>query len=574
MRRIFLLIILSGFICSISIAQVTTENKFLNGKNLFNLGKYELAIEAFKDITSDPDNSYSNYASFYYALSAYRLNQKFVARSMFLQILERYPRWNMNKEVHYWLSQIYFEENNYIKGLEEAALAGEKEDVKDLKWYYLNGISDTDTLRFLLEKNPYDKTIAEVLANKIMKQPYMIQDRSLLEFLVEEFELDPEDYNVANSETSVMKDQYNVAVLFPFMYENLNPIKHKDNTPFLLDLYQGIRVGVDSLKADGIDLNLHIYDTKGDSLEMVRILSNPELENMDLMIGPLLSKTNQVANLFSFNKRINMVNPLSSNSQVIGENPYSFLFMPTREKVAEKAAEYSVQSFSNKVAAIYYSPGDSAVAKIYQERLEMDSFQVIISKAIPDTLSKQVLSELTRTDDHNNLMIKEDSLGHIFLVSSSELVVSNMISAIEIRRDNVPLLVRDDILKFRSTSMVQLERLGVRLLSFNSINPETVNYKIFTRNYIRQFGKIPSHYVFVGYELINFFGNQLKDGGNLFQYRLNEEPVTFDGIFLNGFNYYRSNCNQHIPVLMIRESVLSIIEPGIQSEEENEQDEE
>jgi tetratricopeptide (TPR) repeat protein len=556
-------------------AQPDLESQFLNGKNLFNSGKYELAMQAFKDITSEVDNPYAEYSSFYYALSAYRINQRFVAKSMFLQIIERYPDWAETEEVHYWLAEIYFDEKKYILGLNETAGIKETEDIISFKTHYLNKINGLDTLQYLLEKNPYDKTIANILANKISQQPFILQDRNLLEFLVEEFELDPEQFNVANSMTTVFKEEYNVAVLFPFMSNDLNPIKHKNHTPFLLDLYQGIRVSVDSLNSQETNLKLHAFDTQGDSLELIRILGNEEFEKMDLIIGPLLPRTNQVASLFSFNKRINMVNPLSSNVQVIGNNPYSFLMMPTRETLALKTAEYAIQSFANKTVAIYYSPKDSLMAKVYKDRLEIDSFNVIIMKAVPDTLSKAILNELTDTDDYDNLRIKEDSIGHIFLVSSSELVVSNMISTIDIRRDAVPLLIRDDILKFRSISLVQLERLGVRLIAYNTINPDTENYRRFSDNYINIYGKIPSHYVFMGYELMNFFGNRLIEGGTLFQQLFNKEPRVFEGFFLNGFDYYQANSNQYIPMQQMVDSRLVIVEPGIiEEEDDNEQGEE
>jgi len=571
MNKFLLTIAFTLLLASGLVAQSDPASQFMNGKNLFNLGKYELAMEAMKELTTQSDNSYAAYGSFFYALSAYRLSQKFVARSMFLQILDRFPQWGKNEEVHYWLAEIYFSEKNYLKGLEELSKMKDNKQISSLKKYHLSKIEGLDTLQHLLEKNSYDQDIAIILADKINEQPYILQDRTLLEFLVDEFKLDAEKYNVANSMKSEFRDEYNISVLFPFMNDNLNPIKHEVNTPFLLDLYQGMRVGVDSLKVEGIPINLHAFDTRGDSLELIKILENAQIEKSDLLVGPLLPQTSKIASSYSYGKRINMVNPLSSNAQVIGNNPYSFLLMPTREKIALKAAEYSVQSFANKTAAIYYSPKDSISAAIYKERLEIDSFEVIIMKAIPDTLSKSILSELTYTDDYDNLRIKEDSLGHIYLVSSSELVVSNMISAIEIRRDEVPLIVRDDILKFKSISLVQLERLGVRLISFNSINPEREKYRQFTKDYKNRYGKIPSHYVYMGFELIYFFGKQLYEGGTLFQQIFNKESKDYEGYFLNGFNYFQSNSNQYIPMLEIKESVLSIIEPGFPVEEEEDE---
>ena len=555
---------------NVLVAQTDPGSQFMNGKNLFNLGKYELAMEALKDLTSQPESGYGEYSSFFYALSAYRLDQQFVAKSMFLQILERYPQWNKNEEVHYWLAEIYFSEKNYLQGLEQLEYIKGKDKTTSLKKYHLQKIGSVDTLQHLLEKNNQDKDIAVILADKISSQPFMLQDRSLLEFLVEDFNLDPEKYNLATSMESQFRDEYNISVLFPFMNENLNPIKHERNTPFLLDLYQGMRVACDSLKSEGITVNLHAFDTKADSLELVKILNNEALGKSDLLVGPLLPKTLNIASEWSFSKRINMVNPLSSNQLVIGNNPYSFLFMPTREDIALKTAEYAVESFANKTAAIYYSPRDSVAASIYQKRLEMDSFDIIIMEAVPDSVSKTVFNQLTYADEFENLKIKEDSIGHIFLASTSEVVISNMISAIEVRRDNVPLLVRDDILKLKSVSYEQLERLGVRFISFNSINPDRESFRTFSKDYINRYGKVPTHYVFMGFELIYFFGQRLNEAGTLFQQAFNEKDQDYAGVFLNGFNYFEANSNQYIAVMKFKDSVLSIVEPGIPVEEDEE----
>jgi hypothetical protein len=57
-----------------SFAQIDYTKQYLNGKDLFREGKYNLAMETLKPVmTSDRSNQYSEYATFYYALSAYNL---------------------------------------------------------------------------------------------------------------------------------------------------------------------------------------------------------------------------------------------------------------------------------------------------------------------------------------------------------------------------------------------------------------------------------------------------------------------------------------------------------------------
>ena len=106
---------LSGF------AQSSFESAFNNGKTLFNNGKYELAMQAFKPaMVASGANAYEAYASFYYAISAYRSNYKPMARDMFLQIIKRHPDWEYKNESIYWVTLIRFEINQLNQALSSA----------------------------------------------------------------------------------------------------------------------------------------------------------------------------------------------------------------------------------------------------------------------------------------------------------------------------------------------------------------------------------------------------------------------------------------------------------------------
>ena len=72
--------------------QASLQRGYKNAKDLFTLGKYELAMEAFKPLTKqESGNAFTEYATFYYALSAFKAGQENVARDMFLQLEQKHP---------------------------------------------------------------------------------------------------------------------------------------------------------------------------------------------------------------------------------------------------------------------------------------------------------------------------------------------------------------------------------------------------------------------------------------------------------------------------------------------------
>ena len=78
------------------------KSKYAHAKDLFDNGKYALAFEAFKPLmVYESGNIYTEYAAFYYALSALKDNYKTLAKNTFLGIEQSYPTWNQIDEVRY-----------------------------------------------------------------------------------------------------------------------------------------------------------------------------------------------------------------------------------------------------------------------------------------------------------------------------------------------------------------------------------------------------------------------------------------------------------------------------------------
>src|SRR5687767_8777750 len=73
-------------------AQTDFKQQYSISKRLFTDGKYNLAQESFRKlIPFDQNNPYSEYASFYYAISAYHQGFLSVSKDMLSQIKTLYP---------------------------------------------------------------------------------------------------------------------------------------------------------------------------------------------------------------------------------------------------------------------------------------------------------------------------------------------------------------------------------------------------------------------------------------------------------------------------------------------------
>src|SRR5882672_8984734 len=80
------------------------RREYKDAKEYFEHGDYTRAMDGFKALIAyDQDNPYSQYASYYYGLSAVRLGFATVAKDILLQIRKLYPGWDQIDEVNFLL---------------------------------------------------------------------------------------------------------------------------------------------------------------------------------------------------------------------------------------------------------------------------------------------------------------------------------------------------------------------------------------------------------------------------------------------------------------------------------------
>ena len=567
------------------------EARFNNGKELLSLKKYGLAMQALKPLTSHyTGNRYEKIASFYYAVAAYHDGQKSVARDMFVQIAEKFPDWDKMDEVNLWLTNIYFEQGDMQKALSYASKI-KNSDIRDeamrLKEAYLNKL-EYDTLLSMLNRYPSDKQIARIVADKIIAKPFVEQDRDLLENIVSVYELDKVKYRIEEKLQSIKKDRYQVALLLPFMTDDIRSNPRHLSNDFVIEMYEGIMMAVSELRSRGINISLNLYDTKKDSLTTARLLQLDEMKHMDLIIGPLFSGPVSAASSFAYEYKINMVHPLSGNSAITRNNPYVFLFMPSYEMRAMKAADYFSGVFENKNLFIFHGTRDrdSTLAYSYKKEIERNGFTVCYIKGVAKSDAKNILDILTNTmtvefdasefdslvvndkvsgnlhiTEKDYLVIQPDSIGHLFLASNDPALAANTITGLETRGDSIVLVGSERWLEQRVISLGGLERLDAHLIAPTYIDKTRHNYMKISELYKETFNAYPTRNVFIGYEVMMTFGKLLHRSGTLFQY----EPGINDfipGEIFQGCLFGSENCNQVVPIIKFVDSELQLIYRG------------
>ena len=295
-----------------------------------------------------------------------------------------------------------------------------------------------------------------------------------------------------------------------------------------------------------------------------------------------------------------MINPLSGNNEIIKNNPYAFLYYPSNESIARKAAEYAKKNFTeNKVAAIFYSGvGDKNRADLYREIIKKDSFEIVIFEGVSvnesalirkmlleeeeidkdslvveemlaemDSLRKAEVEEWEIYDEldfvYDTLKILPDSIGHIFIASDYSSLVTSTLSGMDSRPDTIQFISTSRFLaEEQSISYDQLDRLDAVLLGSNLIDFNTTEVEEFRRRYVEAYLINPTKNnllgdAYLGYDLVVNYGRLLHQYGKYFQLGL-KRRADINGELIEAFNYRFTQDNNFIPYLKVRGTEIEL----------------
>lgn len=550
-------------------AQVDYSKEYQNAKELFRQGKYNLAMETFKPlIPYDQKNTYSPYASFYYALAAYKQGYGAVAKDMLLQIKSVHEKWDKMDEVNLWLAKIYLDDKDYFQGIKILNEIEDKkldESKKAIKSQSLAQVNDTETLQMMLEEFPKDEVVARYLAEALAKDLADGNDKLALESLIDRFKLERKDF-IPEAPKTFHKDRYAVALLLPFMLDELDASPGKKRNQIVLDFYEGIQLALDSLNSNGSLIDVRAYDTEAGLTHLGRILQSQELKNTDLVVGPLYPEENEIVQDFSLANQVNVVNPFSNNTDLIGDNPYAYLFQPSSETLGRKAAEYIADHGRKNLCMVLsgINKKDSVLAASFVKKANELGIQIVAHRSFKREDAAEIMNILATPTEYDEFKypsqftLGKDSIASIFVASDDPLLYTKVISSIETRGDSILVVGSENWIDDTAVAFEKYQNLGVIFTAPNFVSAMNPRRERFVSSYLSKYGRAPSKVSQLGFEMMIFYGNQLNKNGVYFQEGLNNAEFV-PGYLFQGFNYQYSRNNQHVPFVKFKDGVLTLI---------------
>jgi hypothetical protein len=568
-KKIFFL----GVLCLSSaalFAQIDYNKQYFNGKQLFREGKYNLAMETFKPLLAyDAKNPFIEYASFYYAVAAYHQGYRAVAKDQLNQIRASYPKWDKMDEVNFWLAKIHMDNRDYFQGLKVLSGIQDKKfqrDIEAIKKTSLKNVTDIETLKMMREEHPRDEIVVRQLARMLSNNLADPTNKTLLESLIQSNHLNRAEF-IPEAPKSFTKDKYSVSVVMPFMVNTLEPTTTKKRNQVVLDFYEGMKLATDTLAAQKVNISLRAYDTERDINKIRTLLNTEELKNTDLVVGPFFPEESKPLLDFALANKVNVFNPFVNNSDLTANNPHSFLFQPSLETIGARSGEFLAAHATKKNCLVFYGPTkrDSILSANFVQSAQGKGLQIVAVKKIPKDGVKDILSILATPTEYDEFRypkeftLKKDSLGSIFVASDDPLLYVKVVSGIETRGDKIVVLGQENWLDNSTLDFEKYQTLPIVLAAPNFIANNDPELSAFIKKYIHAHGKVPSAYARMGYELMLFTGNQLKENGVYFQEALDRKSFV-PGYLYQGYNFQFSRSNQFVPFIRYEDDRMKVIQ--------------
>jgi hypothetical protein len=547
-----LALFLSFFIPGTGIGQNDPDSQFKFGYELLLEGRYDLAMEVFNPLASHNSNyKFKAESAYYYSVAAKNAGYFYQARWMMINSVTQFRDWKYIDHSYLLLSEIYFLQNDYQNAC--LSLKNLKEDLNidqgsKMKVRYLEKLNDEDSLKTLFFSFPEDKELAIILASKISSPPFEAGDELILENIIDFFELDPEQFNLASNRI-LKKDYYNVAVLLPFKWKlTLRNYQYFKNR-FAYSIYSGILKAADSLARLGIGIRIRPFDTEQSSFKVEEILKDTVLANSDLIIGPMYPHLSSTVMQYGKERRINVVNPLSKNIELIEGNPYGYLFQVPETISAQRLSKLArdsswYDSTSHPGLILSDLSKDTILVELYFNEFKDDSTFRLDSAFLFDPLDREQISNYIHRDTLDSI-----SISHIFIPTNNKALASRILSSADRINADFPILGHSAWVEYLNISLEQLERRSVYFIWGDWLRWNPDLFWLLQKE--PKFDQKPDYFSCLGFEVMYFFGNRLERYGRYFQKGLIDEGPTL-GVFFPGFNYSKGNYNSFTPLLRVR----------------------
>lgn len=291
----------------------------------------------------------------------------------------------------------------------------------------------------------------------------------------------------------------------------------KPNRQFL-EFYEGALLALEDLKSLGVSTKLDLFNTGRSAAETEGVLQAPEVQQADLIIGPIYDECYPPVAAFASRYGIPVVSPLAA----VESADHSLLFQaapPAATKNEKLRAELSPD---NQVIVVSASRNDGEFQSEITPLLPPGAIRLNYTKGMGNEALENALS-----GDKANVIVvlssDETTTDGILAYIST---VQNSLIARGIKHPAIRVIGSSRWTRFTNIEKTYFFKLNLRYVT--SYHADRGNERVagFDRRYIAEFGSQPTLFSYRGYDVTKLFVGEIKLHGADFAGFLNNGEMT------------------------------------------------
>lgn len=252
-------------------------------------------------------------------------------------------------------------------------------------------------------------------------------------------------------------EQIKTAIILPLM---LNDSVSSEQMK-MVEFYEGVLLALDSLKKQGVSVDVHVYDSGNKWASIEPILTRPEMKEMNLIIGPVYDAHIAEAATFAESHGIRMVVPFARQVDAVFTNPYVYQVNTPQSYFYSEVYDHFFMQFPQPNIVFFESPEEKDDDLINGFKRELDYRDMPYTVLLADTATnKDTILTCLDTKRQNILMMTSEKSGSL----------NNMVPVFQ-------LLVRD----------TAATKFDISLFGY----PQ---YQIYTNNHLASFYEIDTYF--------------------------------------------------------------------------------
>lgn len=335
---------------------------------------------------------------------------------------------------------------------------------------------------------------------------------------------------------SLKGEVYRIGLILPFYLQindsiDLNRALEEDpivypRSQIALDFYYGLRIALDTLQKQGLNLELYVEDSGNDAFWSWAAYQT--MSDYDLVIGPLYSQNILAVADRRRNEGPLLISPFSRNPSIVYSHSKNVQVLPSDRQMLDFMAQAVIERFRDDHLFMVYTDTmqDTVNAALMREKFD---YYLDSAKVREIQVFDAQIDGLDWLKDYDNNVVIVPSTDKVFM--------TDLVTQLNAERlENVIVI-----------GLPEMERLDVDKAYFNNLNlhyPATqhINYNdslmySFLLQYRNRFHDEPSRFSIQGFDIGYYFGRMLLETGNTSELTSRKERL-----LQNGFDF-RQNSN-------------------------------